>query len=882
MTAPPLGSSPATTTTSLEDVAPGDGPGAPDTMSTDRRRELVARLPAPSPCAGTDLLGRTRGSGYRHPPSLARRADGQVIQLTPLLYAVLEAIDGERGFEAIAARVSERTGRTVRATDAVYLTAAKLIPLGLVRAPDGSEPELPTANPLLALRCKFVVSDPHLTRRITRPFAALFRPSLVLLFLAAFVWTCHFVIVERGLASSLHQAFYEPHLLLAVFALTLVSAAFHEFGHAAACRYGGATPGAMGVGLYLVWPAFYTDVTDSYRLGRGGRLRVDLGGLYFNAVFAVATLVAWSWLRADALLLLVVAQLLQMSRQLAPLVRFDGYHILADLIGVPDLFAHIKPTLLGLLPTRWRGGQHQALKPWARAAVTLWVVVVVPLLAALLVTIVLLVPRLAATAWDALGVQWEVLVTNWADREFANVGVRLLSIVSLVLPVATVTYLLARVARRTAVRLWQLSAGSRWRRAGVLVLGVAAVAGLSWLWWPGDQYRPIEADEGGPLPRLVAPEVLPAGVPATAAPPVAAPAPPNGGAVLPGPPPANAIGEPQLGLILVPRVEEAGAAGADVVPEPTVIVLTDDGGDTPTVHETDPIDPSDAVEEWPFPWGQPLPTREGDNRAIVVNTEDGTTVYDVALAFVWVTDGGPVDERNEAFAYASCRDCTSVAVAFQVVMIVGQADVIIPVNTAVAANYDCESCRTHALAVQLVVTLKEDPDDEVLGQLAAVWADLERLESEAGSLTLEEIYAWVKRAEAEILTILIDAGAEEVTSSTTEDEEGGPLEETAPATDPPADPDVVDGALAEPEPEPTAPAIDAPEGYHDDTPTSDGTPSEPTGSGEPTDTDEPTGSTEPSEEPEPEPTTTDTTEPATEPDPPPEETDPEEGTTSDP
>ena len=47
-------------------------------------------------------------------------------------------------------------------------------------------------------------------------------------------------------------------------------------------------PGAMGAGLYLVWPAFYTDVTDSYRLGRGGRVRTDLGGLYFNAIVAVA------------------------------------------------------------------------------------------------------------------------------------------------------------------------------------------------------------------------------------------------------------------------------------------------------------------------------------------------------------------------------------------------------------------------------------------------------------------------------------------------------------------------------------------------------------------------------------------------------------------
>ena len=151
----------------------------------------------------------------------------------------------------------------------------------------------------------------------------------------------------KGLASATREAFDKPGLLLLVFALTVLSAGFHEFGHAAACRYGGATPGAMGAGLYLVWPAFYTDVTDSYRLGRAGPLRADLGGLYFNAIVAVAISASGGVTGWDALLLVVATQMLQMLRQLVPLVRFDGYHILADLTGVPDLFQRIKPTLLG-------------------------------------------------------------------------------------------------------------------------------------------------------------------------------------------------------------------------------------------------------------------------------------------------------------------------------------------------------------------------------------------------------------------------------------------------------------------------------------------------------------------------------------------------------
>ena len=60
-----------------------------------------------------------------------------------------------------------------------------------------------------------------------------------------------------------------------------------------------------------------------------------------------------------------------MLRQLTPLVRFDGYHVLADITGVPDLYHRIKPTLLGMLPWRWRDPEATVLKPWARAVVTL-------------------------------------------------------------------------------------------------------------------------------------------------------------------------------------------------------------------------------------------------------------------------------------------------------------------------------------------------------------------------------------------------------------------------------------------------------------------------------------------------------------------------------
>jgi len=148
------------------------------------------------------------------------------------------------------------------------------------------------------------------------PFAALFHPAAVVIGTVGFAAVTYWVLFRKGLASAASEAFANPGMLLAVFAITVMSAGFHEFGHAAALRRGGGMPGAMGAGLYIVWPAFYTDVTDSYRLGRSSRLRTDLGGLYFNALLALATFGTWLLVRWDGLLLVIATQILQMIRQL--------------------------------------------------------------------------------------------------------------------------------------------------------------------------------------------------------------------------------------------------------------------------------------------------------------------------------------------------------------------------------------------------------------------------------------------------------------------------------------------------------------------------------------------------------------------------------------
>ncbi|TDT85910.1 putative peptide zinc metalloprotease protein [Arthrobacter sp. AG258] len=750
---PPPEAGPPSSRVSLAQEPPGQG-----------RTTAGAHLPALAD--GVQLLGTAEGSGYREPPALVRRGDGQTLQLTRLLYLVLEAADGNRDLDEIARHASEGSGRLVSAENVRTLMDSQLLPMGLLRLADGSQPEVKKSNPLLGLRFRYIVTDPERTRRITAPFAVLFNPLIVVAVTAAFLAACWWVLMVKGLGSATHEAFAQPALLLLILAVTILSAGFHEFGHAAATRKGGATPGAMGAGLYLLWPAFFTDVTDSYRLGRGGRIRTDLGGLYFNAIVAVAIMGLWWATGFDALLLVVVTQILQMVRQLIPLVKYDGYHILADATGVPDLFQRIKPTLLGILPWRWGNPESKVLKPWARAVVTAWVLVTVPVLLFSMVMMVLSLPRLLATGWASAGKQQEQLAASLSAGDFAGVAVRALAMVVVAVPVLGVLYIVVRLLRQLVTGLWQKTRGKLVQRT--IAMGAVAVllAGLAWAWWPdGGTYRPVQAYERGTLgdaTRAILPvrdsgalrqgsagrtlALWPAGV--------AKPTRDN----------------PQLSMVLVPvGGSPAGATSA-----------TASGGASPA-----------SAPSWVFPFDRPAAPAADGNQALAVNTTDGSVAYSVAFALVWAEDGEPVTSTNEAYAFANCTGCAAVAVGFQVVLVVGQADVIVPQNLSAAANYNCLDCLTYALASQLVLTLDGPLDAAAKQQLEALWAQIADYGRHLQDVPLSEIQATLSGYKDQITSIVKGNSVAGGTSVATSPASAGPsgvpsTGPTAPAVDSPA------------------------------------------------------------------------------------------------
>lgn len=213
----------------------------------------------------------------------------------------------------------------------------------------------------LFVRLPLVRPDRLLTRTLplVRPLGS--RAFLLATLVAAVV----------GLVLAAHQWDTFRHTFLhfftlegaAVAALTLaLTKVAHELGHAYACKAQGLRVPTMGVAFLVLWPVLYTDTTAAWTLTRR-RKRLLIGGAGMMTELAIAAwaTLAWSFLpdgmlHSAAFLLATTTWIMTLAVNLSPLMRFDGYFLLSDLLDMPNLqhraFAltrwRLRETLFGL------------------------------------------------------------------------------------------------------------------------------------------------------------------------------------------------------------------------------------------------------------------------------------------------------------------------------------------------------------------------------------------------------------------------------------------------------------------------------------------------------------------------------------------------------
>lgn len=131
---------------------------------------------------------------------------------------------------------------------------------------------------------------------------------------------------------------------IALYAVCLVLLkSLHELGHAYAATRAGVRVNTMGVGFMLLMPILYTDVTDAWRLkSRSSKLSIDAAGMSVELAIAGIATFLWAFLpdgpaRSVAFVLATTSWIVSLAVNLNPFMRFDGYYLLSDMWGIPNL-----------------------------------------------------------------------------------------------------------------------------------------------------------------------------------------------------------------------------------------------------------------------------------------------------------------------------------------------------------------------------------------------------------------------------------------------------------------------------------------------------------------------------------------------------------------
>ena len=152
------------------------------------------------------------------------------------------------------------------------------------------------------------------------------------------------------------------HNIFLLWVTTMGVKVFHEFGHGLACKHFGGEVHEMGAAFILLSPFLFCDATDSWMFARKRRkMIVTLGGIYIELF--IAGIAALVWANTDrgvvnqlSYNIMVVCSVTTLLFNANPLMRFDGYYALADLLDVPNLREKARKYVLACVTTMTVGG----------------------------------------------------------------------------------------------------------------------------------------------------------------------------------------------------------------------------------------------------------------------------------------------------------------------------------------------------------------------------------------------------------------------------------------------------------------------------------------------------------------------------------------------
>jgi hypothetical protein len=279
------------------------------------------------------------------PTYVVKTAEGKSYVVSEKLRNLLLLFDGRRTLSDIAKIVSNQQETQVSGEQMNNVLAAYIDRFGLIEevregplsAPDEAPHRVSTRGKTKPF--DFIFRLPLIPARVAAPVVDrltwLFTPRTAVVGVAAIV-LAHVAFYQNWLVSRPAISFSSTDFLI-FYALGLGTALFHELGHASACRAFRCEHGPIGLLLYIIFPAFYVNLSNAWRLRGKQRAVIDVGGIYFQLLTVIPLLLLFALTGRPYFCGVIYAVDWMVLFSLNPMFKFDGYWLLVDLTGIINL-----------------------------------------------------------------------------------------------------------------------------------------------------------------------------------------------------------------------------------------------------------------------------------------------------------------------------------------------------------------------------------------------------------------------------------------------------------------------------------------------------------------------------------------------------------------
>ncbi|WP_291720173.1 hypothetical protein [Bernardetia sp.] len=257
-----------------------------------------------------------------------------------LIKEVLQAIDNYSSVEKIHFHITQFPAyQKLTPQDVEKIIETKIKPLGVLDSDDDIKQKISYDTD--SIKTQKTLLNEEKTYFLASIFKYFYKRWAVVVLILMGVFAHLFYFSSHSLMEEKSKVWIEASAIeyILIYFLVIVIFIFHEIGHASAALHFGIRTPRVGYGFYLVYPVFFTEISEAWKLQPKKRMIINFGGIYFQWIagsififldhISLFSLKIWSGI--------VVINFVRLLYSFVPFMKADGYWIFSDGFGLTNL-----------------------------------------------------------------------------------------------------------------------------------------------------------------------------------------------------------------------------------------------------------------------------------------------------------------------------------------------------------------------------------------------------------------------------------------------------------------------------------------------------------------------------------------------------------------